>query len=488
MNRWTALRNSVFSALVVLAALTGPIVTDSVSAQETQPAPDSMPIPMVETTTLSKAINSPVSSLRENITADGGTVIEVSLNSVRAVYIPDDYSNVIIGDETIAQLHIEKNKPNQAFIIAKSMGSTNIYFMNDNGDFVKQLHIRVALDTSRIKSTLSKLLPKEDIEVTTFLDTIFLSGIVRSAAAAAQAENIAASFVPPAAGQVKNMLTISGSQQVILKVRVVEMSRTIRKQLSANIGNGVLGNSITFATVSPSATVTDFVSGTISTGNILGNSTFEALEKQSLLKTLAEPTLTAISGKTATFLSGGEIPIRTGTDSNGNAIYEYHEYGISLEFTPVVLDKGRISLAIDIEISSVDSANTIDSIPYLVSKKTGTTIDLPSGGGLMISGLLQDDETNTNSGTPGLKDIPILGALFRSTENEKTEKEMVVTVQAYLVTPVGDEKPLAVPTDGYVPASDIDVYLLGRIHSQYSKGEGPLIENKLAGPYGYIME
>jgi len=207
---------------------------------------------------------------------------------------------------------------------------------------------------------------------------------------------------------------------------------------------------------------------------------------------LAEPTLTALSGETASFLSGGEYPFPTGVDENGNAIIEFREFGIRLNFTPVVQDSGRISLHVAAEISAIDTGTSVtvagSTINALSNKRTETTIDLPSGGTLMISGLLSNDFNNNIAGMPYLKDVPIIGALFRSTEFLRDETEMIVTVTAYLAKPADNHGQLALPSDGFEPASDIDIFLLGRLHRHFGKGDETFWDNPLMGPFGYMMK
>ncbi len=293
-----------------------------------------------------------------------------------------------------------------------------------------------------------------------------------------------------------NMLSLRGSQQVILQVRVAEMARDVRKNLSVNnvINWNLGGQRVVFSTAGPGTTISAFATGNPLAGfGLLGKTQFDILERQGLTKTLAEPTLTAISGETATFLAGGETPVPSGVDSNGNLSVTYREFGVRLEFTPVVIDADRINLRLSTEISSVDTINTVAlgpnvNIPTILSKRTETTIDLPSGGTVMISGLLDEDMSNTISGFPFLKDIPVLGVLFRSTEFQRQETELVVTVMAYLAKPAGGKNALSLPTDGFEPASDIDIYLLGRLHREYAKGERDLWAETLKGPFGYFME
>ncbi len=393
---------------------------------------------------------------------------------------------------------MDANAPDKAFIIARRVGTTNIFFMREGGGLVHQLEVNVTFDHTGIEGAIRKLLPDRSIKVSVYRDSVFLNGSVRSAAESAKALSIVRRFVPDASSVV-NMLSVKGSQQVVLQVRVSEMARTIRKQLEVDqtLAQTLTDDrSISFSTAAPTAAsgISNFATGTIITQLPgLGPTRFEALERQGLVKTLAEPTLTAISGETATFLSGGEFPVPTGTDQSGNLAITFQEFGVRLEFTPVVIDAGRINMRIATEISARDSSNAVSlgtnvSIPALTQKRTETTVDLPSGGSLMIAGLLEDNVTDTISGVPGLKDIPVLGALFRSTEFQRDETELVVTVTAYLVTPTGNDKALSAPTDGFEPASDIDMYLLGYLHKEYAKKDRPIWAAPLKGPYGYILE
>jgi len=191
-------------------------------------------------------------------------------------------------------------------------------------------------------------------------------------------------------------------------------------------------------------------------------------------------------------LVGGSIPIPSGVSSDGTATCcTYQDYGIGLDFVPVVIDEGHINLNINTSISELSTNYTIGgaTVPSLVEKRASTTVVLPSGGFVMIAGLLKDNTSDTINGFPFFKDIPILGALFRSTNFQNDVTELVISVSAYLAKPVGADTPLASPTDGFEAASDIDFYLLGRLHRQYTKGEDiPIWASPLKGPYGYIME
>ena len=234
-----------------------------------------------------------------------------------------------------------------------------------------------------------------------------------------------------------------------------------------------------------------FGTATFASGAFTALSTMiDALEQQGLVKTLAEPNLTAVSGENANFLVGGEFPIPIPQDDSQITI-EFREFGVLLTFTPVVLSSGAISLKISTEVSQLSTQGQVTLsnfiIPALTVRRAETTVEMPSGGTMIIAGLLQNDIRNTIDGFPGLKDIPVLGALFRSVAFKKNETELVITVTPYLVLPVS-ESAVTLPTDGFAPASDFDLYLLGRLHDVYRREEETTALGRVQGPIGYIME
>ena len=422
--------------------------------------------------------------------------IKIGLHKAKVVRLPVPVGKIVVGNEEVADVHVDKANPRQVFVVSKAIGTTNVFFMNQNGVIIHQAEVQVAMNHDALQSALTELLPDEKIDVSVYRDSVFLSGNVRSSSASADAVRIATRFVADPAN-VTNMLKVTGSQQVILQVRVAEMNRSVRKNLAVDQGislNSFLGD-LDIKTSSPATSgVTAFGSGVLSHDIVgLTPTAIRALEQQSLVKTLAEPTLTALSGEAATFLSGGETPVPIGVDENGNAIIEFREFGIRLSFTPIVQSKGRINLKVSTEISEIDSANTVSlagstSISGFTTKRTTSTVDLPSGGTLMLSGLLKENVTDIINGFPLLKDLPILGALFRSTDFQNEESELIITVTAYLAKPTGNDAALALPTDGFEPASDIDLYLLGRLHREYGEGELPFWKDLIRGPFGYIMK
>jgi len=420
--------------------------------------------------------------------------ITLTMNSVKVLTLAKPIKNIILGNETVADVRLQPEKPKNVVIVSKGIGTTNVLFMDEGGNLIHQVDVIVALDTGGIKAAIKRLLPDENVNVSVFGSSVFLSGKVKTAGAASSAVNIATQFVE-AAANVVNMLTVLGGQQVVLKVKVSEMDRDIRKNLTANttLTTTTRGTRPNFSVTGTSPTNTDsFAAGSLFLKTLgfdtFGPTTFTALEENALGKVLAEPTLTAISGETASFLAGGEFPFPSQIDESGTT-FEFREFGIRLNFTPVVLDKGRINLQIATEISALGGTVTVNNADFqsLTQKRTETTVELPSGGSLMISGLLSDDVTTTIRGIPFLKDIPVLGALFRSTDFLRQETELVITVTAYLVKPIDNTQSPSSPTDGFEAASDIDSYLLGRIQRKYGGGERYIWDKSLKGPFGYIM-
>ena len=429
-------------------------------------------------------------------------VITLSVGKTRLVNLPVDASTVLTANPEIIDLAVES--PRTVFLIAQAVGDTNVFFLDSEGRVVLRLEVRVEVDMTALRKALAEILPNETIEVTAVNTDIVLTGTARSAKASEDARRIARRFVAEDENVV-NMLSVLGGQQVFLQVRVAEVRRDIIKQLGFDLTAGFtrlenIGGSIEtalapvvtfpFATVNAFATgQIDIVSGAYSLTTII-----KALESEGLVKNLAEPSLTAVSGETAKLVAGGEFPVPLPTEEPGVFTVEFKQFGIGLAFTPVVLESGRISLKVSTEVSKLATAASEGAltfqgitVPALTLRRAETTVELPSGGSLVIAGLLQDDITNVVTGIPGLMDIPILGALFRSQEFQRSETELIIIVTVYLVEPVA-ERALALPTDGFAPASDVDMYLFGRLHKIYVKPDLEPPAGQIEGPVGYIME
>jgi len=475
---------------IIIATSVLSVLASSVNAQQvpgrgatiTAPAPIAAVIeaPTVERT---KA---------EWLMSEEAELVRVPLNKVVSVRLPGEVRNVVVANPDVADIILPQDGARtHVYILARAVGSTSVIFEDVDGNILFQGDIQVDVDVSGIQAALKEMMGEEKIEITSQRNGVFIKGFVRSAGASSQAVNIARRFVPDNL-DIINHLEVLGSRQVIMQVRVSEMKRTAIKKLGINFtGGGTAGSPAIASTYAATAVTaaTTFATGTLlPASNAIGNITYRVMEETGLAKTLAEPTLTAISGETASFLAGGSFPMPTAVDNNGTVTYEQQPFGVRLNFTPTVMDNGQISLHLATEVSERDTALSVGIFPGLRVKRTETIIDLPSGGSMMISGLIQNISTNTINGVPGLKDVPILGALFRSEQFQNEETELVVTVTAYLAKPVGHDARLALPSDGFVASSDLDLYLLGHLHKQYAKTELPPYATPLAGPYGYIME
>jgi pilus assembly protein CpaC len=405
------------------------------------------------------------------------------------------------------------------------------------------------VDTNHIKEVLARLIPGSAIEVEWappgLKGNIVLSGTVKSDLDARKAQDIAVAFLgvlPPPGSQsltgvgsttagavagaaagggassqssftigaagipkVINLLKIEGEDQVHLKVTVAEIQRNIAKQLGVDLNGAItLGqfkgafqslNLFPVNTINPSsfgqAGSGDPQAGSISNFNQGIFGTIRALEQTGMVRTLAEPTLTAISGESASFLAGGEFPVPTGRDKDGIITITYKPFGVSLTFTPVVLTEDRISVHIKTEVSDLSTENSFQltglTLPSLAVRRSESVMELPSGGSMIMGGLLQDNIRQTISGLPGLQKLPVLGALFRSRDFKRNETELVIIVTPYLVKPVA-RTALARPDDGFNPAGDGTSDFLGRINRVYGVKGKPAPAGSYAGKYGFIFE
>lgn len=481
MNKISSFIVGVSSAVLLLSStanaqqVPGPGV--SFGAPETAPQP----------TTRTASVMKP-----EWLMSKAADQVRVPLDKVVSVRLPAEVRNVIVANPDIADIIIPQDgEGTHAYILARAVGATSIIFEDIDGNILFQGDVQVDVDVAGIRAAINEVLADENIEVTSQRNGVFLNGFVRSAGVSAQAVNIVRRFVPDNLDIVNN-LEVFGSRQVILQVRVSEIKRTNLKQLGINF-DYTLDFGTTSASIAPgyaaTAVPTAFATGTIiPTIAGFGNITYRILEQNNLANTLAEPTLTAISGETASFLAGGSFPMPTAVDNNGTVTYQQQPYGVRLNFTPTVMDNGQISLHLATEVSDRDTTVAVNGFPGLTVKRTETIIDLPSGGSMMLSGLIQNEVANNMTGVPGLKDIPILGQLFRSEQFSNEETELIITVTAYLAEPVGNDARLVVPTDGFAAASDFDFFLLGHLHKRYAKTELPPYATPVADPYGYIME
>lgn len=468
--------------------------------------------------------------VRLNTTGAGSKRITLGLNKSLVIDLPSDAADVLVANPAVADA--VSRTARRIYLFGKQVGQTNIFVFGPNGEQVASIDIEVERDVSSLSAQLRRLIPDSDIKVEMINDNVVLTGSVQTPQDASRASKLAELLVsggeattgqysstasaPTDGGGVAidnpdskrqtskiiNMLTIAGEDQVTLKVTVAEVSRTVMKQLGVNMSGGGVSNGITYGGISES------ISGAIgqtlsSTGFGLKTNNFsaqlKAMESAGVMKTLAEPTLTAISGEKAAFNVGGEYNIvNSVTYEDGKQTNELAKinYGIGLEFMPVVLGPGRISLKVRTSVSEPSNEGTITtkdgkgvgaSILSLRKRIADTTVELPSGGSMMIGGLIRDEVRQSVSGYPGLTKIPILGTLFRSKDFIRNESELVIIVTPYLVRPVARAQ-LARPDDNLNPASDAAGYLLGKVNRVYGTMETRLPPGRYNGVVGYIYK
>jgi pilus assembly protein CpaC len=425
---------------------------------------------------------------------------ELVLGKAELIQLPVKVSDVIVADPNVADVVVRS--PQLVNILGRQIGVTNMVFLDEDQKVIHSLRILVTQDLEELRRALETLFPNENVKVAGVQQNIVLTGNVRSAQSLNDIQALVSRFVP-APEYLINQMAVRGDQQVMLRVRIAEVRRSIVKQLgiSGVIGESDAVTSIGGGLVTPltAGGVTGLIDQTnqIRFGLFPGSPfhnvalALDVLEQEGLVRTLAEPNLTALSGEGASFLAGGEIPVPTGVDQNGNIVIEFRDFGVSLEFRPTVLATGRINLHVTTEVSQIDSTNAITLlgavIPGFTTRRVETTVELPSGGALAIGGLLENKFNNIVSGVPGLTDIPILGALFRSTNFQQDETELIVTVTIYLVRPV-DDREIVLPGDGFAAASDSEMYLLGRLHARYGRPGSERPHGSLHGPIGFITE
>lgn len=435
------------------------------------------------------------------MTNNNSKFVRLGINKSMVIRLPAAARDVIVGNPGVVDAVVRTQ--NKAYLFGRQLGQTNVFFFDADGRQILSLDIEVARDPMALQRLIERAIPGTRITVDTMNDNIVLGGQAANPAEAARAMDIAAQIV----GDPKKVLStiaVTGKEQVMLKVRVAEMQRSVLKQLGIDIDAAFsIGNlSAHFISSNPFtlATTGALVSGTghtveYASGNTDISTTLTALERDGVLRTLAEPTLTAISGESAKFLAGGEFPVPIGTDNNQVTI-EFKPFGVGLGFTPVVLSEGRISLRINTEVSELSSDNAIAitsssttssvTIPSLKVRRAETTVELPSGGSMVMAGLIQDQMKQEINGVPGLKNLPILGTLFRSRDFLSNQTELVVLVTPYVVSPV-NEKQLVTPFERYNMPTDRQTVLFGRLNKVYgTAGASP--KGIYHGNIGYIVE
>ncbi len=443
---------------------------------------------------------------------DDSRFLRMGLNKSVAIRLPVAAKDVLVGNPKIVDAVVRTRTT--AYLFAKANGQTNIFFFDEAGRQILNLDIEVAADTKALKQLLDRTLPDNQIKIDTVADSIVLRGVAASAGQAKQATDLAERFLgaggSDGSAKVVSAMTIAAREQVTLRVRIAEVQRDVLKQLGVDYnaafssgsfsagmltGNPFLLNGALGSGVLPLNPISGLGGAGATTGARLqyGDSIdalVQAMEQDGLLRTLAEPTLTAISGESAKFLAGGEFPIPVAVDDNTISV-EFKEFGVALGYSPVVLSSGRISLKINTEVSELTPQNGIQvtgiSLPGLTTRKAETTIELPSGGSMIMAGLIRDQTRQQIAGIPGAKDLPILGQLFRSRDFQKNTSELTVMVTPFIVKPV-NERSLTNPAEKLSVASDRQTILFGRLNKMYGNQGGTGKGTTYHGNVGFIVE
>ncbi|MFN3971876.1 MAG: type II and III secretion system protein family protein [Gemmobacter sp.] len=436
------------------------------------------------------------------MTGSPSSALNVPMN--RAVVVESDipFAELSIANPGIADISTLSDR--SIYVLGKAPGRTTLTLLGADGRLISNVDVHVSPDVAEFKERLRQILPGEPIEVRTANDGIVLSGQVSSTVKLDRALDLANRYAPD---RVSNLMTVGGTQQVMLKVRFAEMNRSVSKNLSSSLavqggtkigvsgetgtwlapGNALnSGNSITTRNNANSALALGFTAGSLQFAVLL-----EALESKGVVRTLAEPNLTALSGQEAKFLAGGEYPIPVATD-NGIAV-QYKPFGIEMNFTPVVVDGDVINLTLMTAVSSIDNSISVTaggtSVNAFKRRETSTTVEMRDGESFAIAGLLQDDFRNLNGQVPWLGDIPVLGALFRSSEYQRDQSELVIIVTPHLVTPTRGEA-LALPTDRVRLPTEKEFFLFGQVEGKRAQkgAAGEVARQDFGGSYGYVME
>ena len=431
----------------------------------------------------------------------GGVRDSLAVAMNRAVVVETElpFVELSIANPGIADISTLSDR--SIYVLGKAPGRTTLTILGANGDLIANVEVQVTPDIAEFRERLRQILPAERIEVRTANDGIVLSGTVSSSERLDAALQLAERYAP---GRVSNLLGVGGTQQVMLRVRFSEVARGVAQNLAASFamgdGNATLGtggfNTPALAadalagTLTPSgANAAGVISGGFSIGSVQFQVMLEAMETNGLARTLSEPSLTALSGQPASFLAGGEFPVPVLGDG-GAVTIDYRPFGVELAFTPRVLDDDVINLQLNASVSSLDSANTVTSggvsVPGFRRRQTSTTVELRDGESFAIAGLLQDDFQGSISQVPWLGDIPILGALFRSTEYQRDQSELVIFVTAHLVSPTRGEA-LLLPTDRIRLPNEGQLFLDGQLTAGTS-GAAEVARQEFRGGYGYVMD
>ncbi len=446
----------------------------------------------------------------------GSRSVALGVGKSVVIDFPRDIKDVLVANPKIANAVIRSSR--RAYVIGVDLGQTNVFFFDADGKQMIGLDIAVTRNLNGIRAAIKQLLPESDIRVEGIGEGVILTGLVSAPAEAQQAFDIATRLVGAASSaaagsgdKVINAIVVRGRDQIMLKVTVAEVERDVIKQLGINLSGTVGYGSavVNFNNTNPFTAYGQSLSGSSIATTWKGiTGTLQAMEQAGVIHTLAEPNLTAISGETATFLAGGEFPILDGYSCSATSTtpgapttcqpsIEFKKFGVSLNFTPVVLSEGRISLKVLTEVSDLSSNNSLTipipgttstvTVPSIRTRRADTTVEIPSGGSLAMAGMIQNETRHNINGLPGLMELPILGPLFKSNDYINQQTELMILVTPYVVRAVA-QKDLSRPDDGFADPSDPAQILLGRFNRIYGVGGTTDPPDNYRGKYGFILD
>jgi pilus assembly protein CpaC len=430
------------------------------------------------------------------VAASEGTsrFIPLGIGKSVAIDLPADIKDVLVADPKIANAVMRSSR--RVYMIGVTVGQTNIFFFDADGKQIVGFDIAVTRDLNGVRAALKQMMPDADIRIEGVGDGVMLSGSSASAAESQQAYDLASRLVGDGT-KVVNGIAVRGRDQVMLKVTIAEVQRQVIKQLGVDL-NGTFNYGA--AVVNFNNTNPFPINGTPNSGipNIGGTfksvtANLRAMEQSGVIRILAEPNLTAISGETANFLAGGSFPYPTPPTTAGGAPgFAFQNFGVGLVFTPVVLSEGRISLKVSTEVSELSPENSVTmagtTVPGLRVRRAETTVEIPSGGSLALAGMIQEETKQTISGFPGLMQLPVLGSLFKSRDYRNNQTELMVLVTPYIVRAVA-QKELSRPDDGFADPNDQSTVLLGRLNRIYgAAGKTAPPPSEYRGKYGFILD
>jgi pilus assembly protein CpaC len=459
----------------------------------------------------------PVQTIRVAASDSSSRAVTLGVSKSVVIDLPADIKDVLVADPKIANAVVRSSR--RAYIIGIAVGQTNVFFFDSSGRQIAGFDIAVTRDLDGIRQAIKAVIPDSEVTVEGIGQGVILSGSVANDAESQQAYDIATRLLNDSSSntvgsgsKIVNAIVVRGRDQVMLKVTVAEVERDLVKQLGINL-SGTLGygtSVVNFNNTNPFSAYGQSLSGSSITGGWQSlSASLQAMEQAGVIHTLAEPNLTAISGETATFVAGGQFPVLNGyscsaTSSTPGApttcqpSISFKNFGVSLNFTPVVLSGGRISLKVMTEVSDLSSSNSLTipepgssataTIPSIRTRRADTTVEIPSGGSLAMAGMIQDSTRHNINGFPGLMELPILGPLFKSNDYINQRTELMILVTPYIVRAVA-EKDLSRPDDGFADPSDPAQVLLGnfnRIYGVGGKTDQPT--DPYYGKYGFILD